>query len=386
MSWGWNNRTERGTAKVMCDVGILTFHCADNFGAMLQAYGLKAYLREKNIKADIIPYEPPFMTGRHWWIPYIPAGSILKILRRSWKGWRRNLKLGKFFFERRKNMRQFREEYLIGTRQRRFFFSFSLENLHYQYYIVGSDQIWNPDITLGLRRVYFGAFKNKNKKKVIAYAASMGKESLPDEYDMQFSELIKSVDHISVRENNAISYINRFYKGKIYSVLDPVFFLQKDDWQKIEKLPGEERYIFIYMTERNEELVDYVMKLAKKEDLLIINVNGSNEVSGDDILTDYTAGPAEFLGYIHKADYVVTNSFHGVAFSIIFQKKFIVFQHSSVGNRISNILEVCEMKDKLYQKDREMQIEFQVKWDKVEWCIEKNVRLAEKYLIESLCS
>ena len=63
----------------MREVGILTFHCADNYGGMLQAYGLKRYLTRKGLKAHIIPYEPPFMTGRHWWIPYVPAGSILQI-------------------------------------------------------------------------------------------------------------------------------------------------------------------------------------------------------------------------------------------------------------------------------------------------------------------
>lgn len=61
-------------------VGILTFHCSDNYGAMLQAYGLKQYLCSHDIKTDIVPYEPPYMTGRHWWIPYIPIGKVLSLI------------------------------------------------------------------------------------------------------------------------------------------------------------------------------------------------------------------------------------------------------------------------------------------------------------------
>ena len=85
----------------MCGVGILTFHCSDNYGAMLQAYGLKEGLRKKGIKAEIIRYEPPFMTGRHWWIPYIPSGGISGMLIQGGYRWRANLRLGKAFFEKR---------------------------------------------------------------------------------------------------------------------------------------------------------------------------------------------------------------------------------------------------------------------------------------------
>ena len=85
-----------------------------------------------------------------------------------------------------------------------------------------------------------------------------------------------------------------------------------------------------------------------------------------------------------NADYVVTNSFHGVAFSIIFQKKFTVFQHSSRGTRISNILEILKLENRLYQEDRKQEIDFHVEWNEVEKLLEKNVKLAEDYLMESL--
>ncbi len=373
----------------MCDVGILTFHCADNFGAMLQAYGLKTFLCERNIKANIVPYEPPFMTGRHWWIPYVPADGWMNIIIRGWNGWRRNLRLGTFFFESRRNMRMFRRKHLIGKEQRRLLFAGQLRKLSYEYYIVGSDQIWNPEITLGLRKVYFGDFVSKRKKKVIAYAASLGRASLSSKYDQEFSELIKAVDCISVRESAAIPYIRRFCGQDILTAPDPVFLLRKEEWQKIEKLPDKKRYVFVYMTEGNDTLAEYAKELARREGLSILEVKGGPDLHGKNVYVDYTAGPAEFIGYIHGADHVVTNSFHGVAFSIIFHKDFVAFQHSSVGTRISNILEMCGLEENLYREDMEKKAGFQeqertVDWDKVEKRIEKEVKAADRYLMNGL--
>lgn len=76
----------------MNDVGILTFHCSDNYGAMLQAYGLKEYLKQQNVKAEIVRYEPPYMTGRHWWIPYVPLGNVFSTLWYGWHKWKRDRK------------------------------------------------------------------------------------------------------------------------------------------------------------------------------------------------------------------------------------------------------------------------------------------------------
>ncbi len=372
-----------------CSIGILTFHCADNYGAMLQAYGLKEYLSKKGISAELVRYEPPFMTGRHWWIPYIPTGGPMGIIQHGWYGWRRNLSLGKLFFERRRNMRQFRKKYLIRKGQKKLLFASRFRELPYQCYIVGSDQIWNPEITLGLRKVYFGSFVSKNEKKVIAYAASLGGASLASKYDEKFSELLNAVDYISVRESASVPYIRQFYKKDIFTVLDPVFLLKKDEWQKIEKISDKKRYIFVYMTESNDALTGYVKKLAEREGLMILKMKGGSNLSGENVITDYIAGPAEFLGYIHKADHVVTNSFHGVAFGIIFQKDFVAFQHSSVGTRISNILEICGLKNRLYPEDGEeksvRQLEGQtVDWQSVEKRIEKKVKMAEQYLAEGL--
>lgn len=367
-------------------VGILTFHCADNYGAMLQAYGLKRYLCEKGIQVDIVRYEPFFMTGRHWWIPYLPIKGVFKFLYCTGDGWVRNLCMGKDFFDRKRNMKCFREHFLVEKTQKKRRFLKQLKKLTYSCYIVGSDQIWNPAITCGLRRAYFGAFRNKRKEKVVAYAASLGSEALPPKYNREFSRLLRCVDVVSVREKEAVPYVQSLYKGMVMAVSDPTFLLDREDWQYIERKPIRERYILVYMTERNDDLVAYVKKLARQKKMSIIELRSVAGITDKEFIIDYAAGPAEFLGYIHKADYVVTNSFHGTVFSIIFQKRFAVFQHSKLGARIYNILQVHGLQNRLYEKNNlpEIDIDAVINWEAVKRCTEEYVRTSEEFLLKHI--
>ncbi|MEZ3506028.1 MAG: polysaccharide pyruvyl transferase family protein [Lachnospiraceae bacterium] len=368
----------------MNDVGILTFHCSDNYGAMLQAYGLKEYLKQKNVKAEIVRYEPPYMTGRHWWIPYIPVGGLTGILYYGLRSWKRNLRLGKTFFEKRANMERFRKEYLTEENRKKLYWDMQLKQLSYQYYVVGSDQIWNPSITCGLRKAYFGCFKNPYKKKVIAYAASLGSAVLPSKYDKQFGKLIKYVDAISVREKVSVPYVKQFYDGPVSDVLDPVFLLEAKAWKKIEKVPVKKKYIFIYMTERNDKLVEYAKELSLKRGLEIIKVTDAVILSDKAIITDRIAGPSEFLGYIHQAEYVISNSFHVIAFSIIFHKNFTAFLHSSVGERISNILQISGLENRFYQENIRVEEDGRIDWKEVEKRIGESVQSAGEFLMKNI--
>ena len=363
-------------------VGIITFHCADNYGAMLQAYGLKRHLHNQGIEADIVRYEPFFMTGRHWRIPYFPIKGLIRRIGYTVDGCFWNVRMGKAFSVRKRNMRSFRNKYLVDSRQKKLLFLHQLKTLKYSCYIVGSDQIWNPDITGGLRKAYFGAFTNNRKEKVIAYAASIGGVSLPPVYNREFSCLLKCVDVISVREKEAIPYIKSLYEGSVIDVLDPVLLLNKEEWLHIEKQPDRERYIFVYLTEKNMELMTYVKKLSKQKGLSIINLWSSVRVVDKEFIIDYIAGPAEFLGYLHQADYVVTNSFHVVVFSIIYQKKFTAFQHSKLGARINNVLRIHGLEHRLYGTDSLSRIDDVVDWEAVKKRTEKKVRISTEFLLD----
>ena len=364
------------------NVGIITFHCSDNYGAMLQAYGLKRGLSGKGIKADIIRYEPPFMTGRHWWLPYIPVNGVIGCIWVGCQRWRTHLGMGTDFFKLRSSMRNFRERYLIRRSDRKLLFSGQLKMLSYRCYIVGSDQIWNPNITCGLRKVYFGAFENKKKEKVIAYAASLGSAALSQKYDKKFSGLLKYVDVISVREAAAVPYVKRLCRGDVAAVLDPVFLLEEKEWAAIENRPRINQYILVYTTEKNKKLYEYAKKLSQEKGMEVVELRTIRGKREKGFITDDTAGPAEFLGYVHKAAYVVTNSFHGIAFSIIYKKKFLAFPHGSFGTRIENILRIHGLENRIYEDERS--IDDNIDWDEVNRRMQDAVRQSYDFLVKNI--
>lgn len=361
-------------------IGILTFHCSDNFGAMLQAYGLKTYLRQEGLDAGIVPYSPPYMTGRHWYIPYVPydePGGLKHCCENAWSGWRRHRAMGRDFFLQRANMRRFRREHLSGGNGLPLLFTWQLAFHPCRCYVVGSDQIWNPDITLGLRRAYFGAFPALRKKRVVAYAASLGSGALPDRYDREFAALVSHVDAVSVREAEAVPYLQKFCSGPVTAVLDPVFLIGREAWQRVERPPEREGYILLYLTEANPDLYDYARRLSRERDLPVVELKGAKWAE-DVFPTDYTAGPAEFLGYLHRAACVVTNSFHAVAFSIIYQKQFMVFLHRTLGARLRDVLRVHGLEDRIYREGAEM--DAAIDWDAVLARSEENARLSKEFI------
>lgn len=330
--------------------GILTFHCSDNFGAMLQAYGLKRFLREHGVPADIVRYAPFYMTGRHWWAAYRPGKGFRG---RLWSVANmgvelvQHLRIRREFAAQRANMARFRREHLIDLRQPLVRTPRGLRRLPYQTYVVGSDQIWNPAITGGLRRVYFGGFESADKRRVVAYAASLGSSALPPEYDGAFAELVRHVDAVSLREKGAIPYVQRLYPGAVTAVVDPVFLLDPECWREVEVLPAEENYILVYGTEPNPRMSAYIRDLSRRTGLPVVELGTIR--AAESAWAERTAGPAEFLGYIRRAAYVVTNSFHAAAFSVLFEKRFLAFAHSQVNTRLSDMLRLHGLEDRLCQ-------------------------------------
>lgn len=375
--------------KEHADIGIITFHCSNNFGAMLQAYGLKTFLRKNGKKAEIVRYEPVFMTGRHWWIPYSPIRGLkgrLWGIFNMWDGLASHLWNREEFSRKLKNMNYFRFKYLVDKKQRKLYSCGGLKGLKYRCYVVGSDQIWNPDITCGLRRAYFGAFSNPRKKKVISYAASFGSSGLSGRDDGKFAKLIRHVDAVSVREESAIPYVTRICGREVTAVLDPVFFLKKESWQRIERIPKyaeKERYILVYVTEPNRTMSEYAKKLSAETGLSVIEVHAQRPGIDMGFEVDRTAGPSEFLGYIHKAEYVVSNSFHAAAFSIIYEKQFLAFVHSNLGARIRNILQIHGLEDRLCVEEAG-DIYARIDWESVRQKTKENIRASGGFLLKNL--
>jgi len=191
----------------------------------------------------------------------------------------------------------------------------------FSYFVVGSDQVWNPFYHWGMTPTYWLDFAPKNKR--LSYAASFGVESIPAEYKDIYCSYLNNMQTLSIRENEGAKIVTELTgRDDVYVHVDPIMLLTKQQWMGISKCHVNKpsgKYILTYFLGTISDEVDSQIKLtAKRLGTEIVNL----AMEGD--LKAYITDPAEFLDYINGAELFYTDSFHGCAFSIIFQTYFVV--------------------------------------------------------------
>lgn len=205
-------------------------------------------------------------------------------------------------------------------------------------YLAGSDQIWNPDRCSPL---YFLDFASGNRR--VSYAASMGKTEISSDKEEYIGNMLQKFDYISVREKECVKVLQRITDQKISVHVDPTFLIDTETWRALEK-PRKERapYILIYMLYWEKACKDQIIALKKRTGLPVYAICPDvSRVFADKYL--YDVGVEEFLWLVDHAEYVVTSSFHGVAFSILFRKKFAAVINPKMPSRIKNALDVLSI-------------------------------------------
>lgn len=292
-------------------IGILTFHFAYNYGAMLQAYALSTYLSKCGYDVKIINYFPDELRHLYTLNPFI-AVSKKEVLGKI-KKLPRCVKQFRMFDE-------FKNNDLLCTYEVR------REDLRrcndlFDVFIVGSDQVWSHKILTDVTP-YFLNFAENNKIK-ISYAASFGSVNISKEYRDMLPVYLEKFKAISVREEDAVGLLKNIGIDS-EAVIDPVFLLERKEWIALANdnavLKNKKKYIFYYILEANVKLDEYVRKKAKEEKCDILIVHPTCErlsgIKGAVYLDE--VGPKEFLGLLINAKIVVTNSFHATAFAAMF--------------------------------------------------------------------
>lgn len=313
-------------------IGILTYHFAHNYGAMLQAFALKQFLSSSGFDAEIINYCPEKMKVQY------SIGKDTINHRNFWWKTRNNTRRRKQYslFE------QFRIKMLTTHEE------IKSEKLHeyskgFDTIIVGSDQVWNTNINFHDPN-YFLEFADQKTKK-LGYSVSLGTIKMSKEMRRLVDQNIGKFSRVSFREKSAVSFLNEVYKRRYPVTCDPVFLLNSDDWIKIAEKPKSkipDKYILYYSLQNDENLKSAVMKTAQMKKLPIVSIHPlcKKEAVADLNLID--VGPKEFLWLINNAEYIASNSFHATAFSIIFGKKAIIRPHPVLGDRNKDLLKLVE--------------------------------------------
>ncbi len=302
-------------------IGVLTFHCANSYGAVWQAYALEQYLSSLGLSAEIIDYRPKRIVDTYKIFRSVRPRDLLKGF----------VKLYQHEAARNQAFDAFRKKKLRLSQDSSSRWPFPLD---YEAVIVGSDQVWNPHI-IGNDPTYFLTGIQGPRK--IAYAASIGQNELTQAQVQSLARKISHFDAVSLREYDKVNYNFEKYGLKdIEEVLDPTFLLSKQQWNQRLQLehPASRPYILLFKMTYNEELNQLASQMAKQNHCELKTIVTYNHPLKDRTLQVIRAcSPEKFLNLIYNAQGVVTDSFHGLAFSIIFEKNFFVTFHATRGIR-----------------------------------------------------
>lgn len=346
-------------------VGIITFQSAHNYGAMLQCYALQKYLLKRGCDPCIINFMPTYQKPLRSWridsymfamhhvsehknLKGICFGAVLfakasiknAINFRLKKRWRA--------FENFKNKYLYLTEEIGDDRD--------VNCINVDAVICGSDQIWNPQITEGkLEPLYFALPFGKNILK-FTYAVSACEliENISKE-DIRAS--VKGFEVISLREKGIADALKSLVDKEIRVDCDPTFLLDISDYDDISASQSldedyiQHPYIMLYLLEetKSRNYANSIIRGIKKiqPDIRVFDVSKFPQKNYENYTFIYDAGPDKFVELIRNATYVVTNSFHGTAFSIIFSKNFYSIIPPTRGERLRNLLESLDLHNRI---------------------------------------
>ncbi|MBQ6087128.1 MAG: polysaccharide pyruvyl transferase family protein [Bacteroidales bacterium] len=325
-------------------VGILTYHRAENYGALLQAFALRTYLKGLGFDVDFVDYWPDYHSDFFKIFPWkrFKAGSIYTkavclYLATVW-GIPRS--------KRKCVMKDFMSGYL-GLADRPRYVDDSDVCDCFDCVVYGSDQIWRQQNLPGHKGLDFWYFGSPNvQARKIAYAASMGPSNLSDKEKEDIKSRLTAFEALSVRESSLQETLASLgFVSEV--VVDPVFLLSREQWGKVadeakKKVKGR-KYILFYNLLNSNESSRFADRLGKAHGLRIIEITKKYGIRYLGKRYSHTASVPEFLSLIRNAEYVVSNSFHGVAMSIIFEKQFFAVGMGKRSDRVESLLKVLDL-------------------------------------------
>lgn len=310
-------------------VGIFTFPNSDSYGAVLQMYALYHTVETLGHTPEVINYQNAYMKEqkhirrRRTWLRRILGQLLHHRMRR------------KFQLFEKKRMERYPKAPMSDPA--------GLPELtkRYDSVICGSDQVWNPDITGG-DMSYFLNFCDEHTNRV-AYAPSFGIDAFSQEFCESISGELEQFHALSIRESVGQTLIWDLLHKEVPVVVDPTLLMTAENWEPLEqKHPmAEGDYILYYTVRSSQTLWHHALALAEKKGMKLIVVGGNplkvRLAKNENIQYAVDIGPEEWLYLVHHARYVVTNSFHGTAFSINYRKDFYVEFSSLTNSRLAQI-------------------------------------------------
>ena len=362
-------------------IRTITCHDVYNHGASLQAYALQTYLESMGHTVEIIDYKPYYLS-RHYllWSVDNPVFDkpVIKQLYLVAKLPGRLLAL-----KRKQLFDEFTKRYLKLT-SKRYHSNEELKSNPPQadVYIAGSDQIWNTLFQNGRDAAFYLDFAPKTAKR-ISYAASFATEDVADEYRPFIRKMLQNFDAVSIRERCSLPLLASLGRTDGVAVCDPVFLLTREQWEKM--LPNQqihEKYLLVYDTEFSPKVKEIAKRIAKEKKLKIYNVSASRIGYADKDL--WASSPTDFVQLIQDASYVVSNSFHATAFSLIFERDFCVVNRTEgINERMKSLLEGYHLEERMVSAYAALPLA-SIDYQEVRILLQKDIDYSKDFLEKAL--
>lgn len=363
-------------------IKTITCHDVYNVGASLQAYALVTYISNLGHDAEIIDYKPEYLLHYKLWKVNNEKYDY-PILREIYNIAKLPGRIRQYFSKRKKSFDAFTKQYLPLTEIRYSSNEELKDNIpKADIYIAGSDQIWNTIFENGRDPAFYLDFAPKGAVRA-SYAASFSTEDVMEEWKPQVKEWLSNLDHISVREEKGLSILSDLGIKNAQHVMDPVFLLSQDEWKNIEKsVHIKKPYVLLYDFDNNKEIAKFAIKLAEKRGWNVYSVMKNSYC--DKSLEQY--GPREFIWLVHHAEFVVSNSFHATAFSILFHRQFVVFKRKeAINSRMTELLKSLELENHMFDVDSVTEKLSVIDYASVQKILARKIVKSKEYIMD-VCS
>jgi hypothetical protein len=361
-------------------VKIITCHEVYNYGASLQEHALLEFLNINGYEAEAIHYKPDYLS-KHFSLTAVSNSKFDKpILKQLYLLAKLPARL--MSLKRKKAFDVFALKHIqTGTVTYRTNEELKNNVPEADVFICGSDQIWNSYFPNGKDSAFYLNFVPDDKIK-ISYAASFAIDKIEDDIKPLVKTNVERLDGISVRETSGLTILNQLGIDNAVQVLDPVFLMPKDYWTSTFVTAISDKFIFVYDFDSNPLIKETALFLKKKEGWSIYTVNNNIDYADKNF---WFEGPEKFLSLVSQSQFNITNSFHSVAFSIIFEKEFVVINRTeNINTRMRDLLNLFQLEERLIHDFSDYKYDQHINYTEKSILINEQIKKSKSFLMNNI--
>ena len=357
-------------------IGIVSYNIYCNFtnyGSALQSWALYNTIKNMGYTPVLIDYCPEVLADKDPLNPYQNMWDkdeeSKKMVELTMPAIRENYKKFDFFYHNRflRTVKKYTSENFNNV----------ISDEHIDGFVCGADTIFCPD-EFGFDDGFYANYEVMRGSSV-SYAASFGDPVFTEKTYQILDERIKNFKALGIRENQMISYLKEHTNVPVQRTIDPTLLLTVEEYESIiAERQFEDKYVLLYSRRYSKIMETYAEELAKNNGWKVVEISlrATNKNKGH--IMRYDAGVEEFLSLVKNAEYIITNSFHGMIFSVQFRKSFVVFSREQCDNKIAELLDLFGIPDRIFITGEETSVPLD--YDKVY----RNIDEARRYSIEFL--